>query len=157
MRKKLLAGLTVLIFISQIGTAAAAVTVTRLYNRYSAFHSSATSGSEASADDYLRNSGLYKGYNNSNALYDYVVRYRSRQFDHRQTANWLGYGYNNYSNLVLECQRALGYLGYNPWENQDGVWGSTTYNAVRAFQSANGLSADGIVGRTTWRVMVYEN
>ena len=32
----------------------------------------------------------------------------------------------------------------------DGVFGPNTQNAVRAFQQANGLSPDGIVGRLTW-------
>lgn len=32
----------------------------------------------------------------------------------------------------------------------DGIFGPTTQNAVKAFQSSNGLSADGIVGWRTW-------
>ena len=34
--------------------------------------------------------------------------------------------------------------------NVDGSFGTNTQNAVKAFQQANGLSADGIVGRNTW-------
>ncbi|MBD1374017.1 peptidoglycan-binding protein, partial [Hazenella sp. IB182357] len=32
----------------------------------------------------------------------------------------------------------------------DGVFGAKTEQKVRAFQKANGLAVDGIVGRNTW-------
>ena len=35
----------------------------------------------------------------------------------------------------------------------DGIFGSNTASAVRAFQSANGLAVDGIVGPNTWNVL----
>jgi len=81
------------------------------------------------------------------------TRLRQQQFDNRNTGNWLGYGYQNKSALVYECQRSLAYLGYNPWSNLDGLWGPTTENAVRRFQSNNGLSSDGVVGGITWGVL----
>ncbi len=37
----------------------------------------------------------------------------------------------------------------------DGVYGSVSSGAMRAFQSANGLAADGQVGPQTWPVLVY--
>lgn len=38
----------------------------------------------------------------------------------------------------------------------DGIFGLKTLNAVRAFQRANGLMADGIVGCTTWTVLTNQ-
>ena len=38
----------------------------------------------------------------------------------------------------------------------DGVYGSATEEAVRAFQSANGLTPDGIIGRATWEAIIRE-
>ncbi|HBG88414.1 MAG TPA: hypothetical protein DDW62_12800 [Marinilabiliaceae bacterium] len=80
----------------------------------------------------------------------YQTRLRYQQFNRGSSANWLGNGYPNKSNLVLEAQRALAYLGYNPWGNQDGIWGPTTESAVRRFQANNSTAVDGIVGQFTW-------
>lgn len=52
-------------------------------------------------------------------------------------------------NLVKYLQFKLSNLGYSVG-NIDGVYGRNTQSAVRAFQQANGLTADGIVGRRTW-------
>ncbi len=51
--------------------------------------------------------------------------------------------------LVTKLQQALIQLSYLPVGEDDGIFGLKTYNAVRAFQSANGLSVDGIVGTKT--------
>ncbi len=40
-----------------------------------------------------------------------------------------------------------------PGVRQDGVFGSSTRQAVTAFQNMRGLSADGIVGRATWQAL----
>ncbi|MDD2375889.1 MAG: peptidoglycan-binding domain-containing protein [Clostridia bacterium] len=50
---------------------------------------------------------------------------------------------------VAILQDALNTLGHNAG-TIDGVFGTGTMNAVIRFQKANGLSADGIVGCSTW-------
>ena len=50
---------------------------------------------------------------------------------------------------VRELQAALKALGYNPGPI-DGVFGATTEAAVKTFQQARGITADGIVGKVTW-------
>jgi hypothetical protein len=54
---------------------------------------------------------------------------------------------------VAAAQAALLDKGYNPG-GVDGVFGPNTEAAVKAFQSANGLEADGIVGPKTWAALV---
>lgn len=51
---------------------------------------------------------------------------------------------------VLVLQDALNALGYST-RTLDGIFGDWTLNAVRQFQRASGLTADGIVGCNTWR------
>src|SRR5690606_21186177 len=52
-------------------------------------------------------------------------------------------------NAVVELQNKLNALGYNAGK-ADGIFGSKTRSAVMAFQRANGLTVDGIVGPATW-------
>ena len=56
-------------------------------------------------------------------------------------------------NLTRIIQGALYCLGYNP-QGFDGIFGRGCAAAVRAFQTARGLSADGIVGRNTWAALL---
>ena len=53
---------------------------------------------------------------------------------------------------VRVVQSLLNRIGYNAGP-VDGVFGNRTYQAVVAFQSNNGLAADGIVGPATWRIL----
>lgn len=57
------------------------------------------------------------------------------------------------SSGVLFLQRLLLSFLY-PISNLDGVFGSETERAVRAFQTENSLSSDGIVGANTWRALM---
>ena len=50
---------------------------------------------------------------------------------------------------VMVLQFLLNAKGYSAG-NADGIFGTKTLAAVKAFQKANGLSADGIVGKQTW-------
>ncbi|MFQ7281054.1 MAG: peptidoglycan-binding protein [Christensenellales bacterium] len=56
---------------------------------------------------------------------------------------------------VLCAQYALRILCCSPG-TIDGTFGSRTYNAVKKFQSSNGLAADGIIGEATWEKLCTE-
>lgn len=64
--------------------------------------------------------------------------------------------YNDVSPLVLQLQQKLNSLGYYVGEVDD-RFGWLTYEAVRAFQKANGLQVDGIVGPATWNKLFGAN
>jgi peptidoglycan hydrolase-like protein with peptidoglycan-binding domain len=54
--------------------------------------------------------------------------------------------------LVQKLQERLAAKGFNPGPI-DGVFGLATKAAVRAFQKANALEADGVVGPVTWNAL----
>lgn len=64
--------------------------------------------------------------------------------------------YGDRGTQVTKLQKALISLGYLPENAADGAYGYQTYNAVKAFQKANGLSADGVAGPATL-TNLYEN
>lgn len=157
MKRSLIVMSLIVIMLSSATALALAHEVTQ-WDRYSVLKVYQVTSDGNQALSWLSNNTWYKGKIwTSGPTYDWQVRYRQVMFDERITGSWLGYGYANNSAKVYECQRALGYLGYNPWANQDGVWGNTTYQAVRSFQSANGLGVDGVVGRNTWYNMVFQD
>lgn len=53
---------------------------------------------------------------------------------------------------IKQVQALLAYLGYSPGA-VDGINGSKTASAVRAFQEAEALTADGIPGIKTWAAL----
>lgn len=52
-------------------------------------------------------------------------------------------------NITKLIQCMLYCRGYNP-NGIDGIFGSGTERAVKSFQSNNGLTSDGIVGKNTF-------
>ncbi|WP_228731239.1 peptidoglycan-binding domain-containing protein [Clostridium zeae] len=55
---------------------------------------------------------------------------------------------------VRQVQSALVALGYLSSSSVDGIFGTKTYNAVKAFQKHESLTPyDGIVGKKTWKKM----
>ena len=65
----------------------------------------------------------------------------------------LRYGDNRSPLAVRELQVLLSFRGYFTGEI-DGVFGAKTRAAVKAFQTAKGLVADGIVGSNTWTALL---
>ncbi|WP_200301046.1 peptidoglycan-binding domain-containing protein [Streptomyces adelaidensis] len=52
---------------------------------------------------------------------------------------------------IKEVQCLINYnTSYPTWLNEDGDFGTATYNAVRSVQSHAGISVDGQVGSVTW-------
>lgn len=64
--------------------------------------------------------------------------------------------FNDRGDEVRKLQRRLIELGYMPKGSADGAYGYQTYNAVRDFQRANGLEADGVAGPATL-TQLYQN
>jgi N-acetylmuramoyl-L-alanine amidase len=55
---------------------------------------------------------------------------------------------------VRDLQLRLGALGYDVSGDEPGAFGDMTDSALRAFQEARGLAADGVCGRRTWAALV---
>ena len=49
---------------------------------------------------------------------------------------------------------AIRYIQFRVGTEIDGIWGSHTEALVEQFQSVNGLTSDGIIGRNTWSTLL---
>lgn len=56
---------------------------------------------------------------------------------------------------VQQLQRDLGYLGY-PVGQADGIYGWNTFQAVKSFQADNGLTVDGVTGKSTAQQLIKQ-
>ena len=54
---------------------------------------------------------------------------------------------------VVVLQNALNKKGARPALDPDGVFGSTTFISLKAFQKKNKLSTDGVAGPETWKAL----
>ena len=54
---------------------------------------------------------------------------------------------------LIAVQNRLNYIGH-ACGDADGIFGAKTESAVKAFQQANGLPADGIIGQQTWKKLL---
>ena len=60
--------------------------------------------------------------------------------------------YGSSGEEVKQIQTKLKNWGYYKG-NVDGIYGTKTFNAVKKFQSKNGLTIDGLVGTNTWSLL----
>lgn len=58
--------------------------------------------------------------------------------------------------MVHRVQTALKRRGFDPGTADGITFGPGTEHAVRQFQAANGLVADGIVGQRTWSALGFK-
>ena len=63
----------------------------------------------------------------------------------------------NYRGAYVTFLQQLLESNLYPVSGIDGIFGTRTLNAVRAFQQANGLTVDGIVGNNTWNALTNLN
>lgn len=66
---------------------------------------------------------------------------------------YVGPGYYTSGDPVKTVQKALNERGFNAGA-EDGIYGTNTKNAIIRFQKSKNLVADGIVGPSTWKLLM---
>lgn len=66
---------------------------------------------------------------------------------------YVGPGYYTSGDPVKTVQKALNERGFSAGA-EDGIYGTNTKNAIKKFQQSKSLVADGIVGPSTWKLLL---
>lgn len=91
---------------------------------------------------YVHRDYLSSGYIPSSSSEIWIPRYSTPAW--KRTSH-----YNKYYLPVKRIQQDLISIGYTQVGSADGYYGTNTENAVKAFQTANGLTSDGIFGNAS--------
>lgn len=67
---------------------------------------------------------------------------------------WPAYSHRDFDTDVIAIQYFLRHRGYASFQPNNGYFGPDTVRAVRRFQQAKGIPANGVVGARTWRVLI---
>ena len=91
---------------------------------------------------YVHRDYLSSGYIPSSSSEIWIPRYSTPAW--KRTSH-----YNKYYLPVKRIQQDLISIGYTQVGSADGYYGTNTENAVKAFQTANGLTSDGFFGNAS--------
>ena len=84
-----------------------------------------------------------------------VCEYLNVPYVERNLSNYPTIRQGSRGSFVVALQYLLNMYGFNL--STDGIFGFSTTNAVKQFQTNNNLTADGIVGVNTWRELLNLN
>lgn len=111
-------------------------------------HGSGTGPNRHNLHDYCKSRAT------SEKRYFMAIRWINDSDENTDTTDTPTLKKGGYGDSVVRLQTDLITLGYDigKW-GADGEFGSSTENAVKAYQTAKGLTADGIVGAATWAAL----